>query len=487
MTPGSDSASRLPLLTERGILDCAKRLAESLPGVTPYFHTFRVHIVHHLERLVGVDDHISRMQPLRNVAAYPSLVESVLESLERCSLGDSFPARMQHWHELTRLAIISEPPSCDGILGRLRMPPGRTTEQQRAQIRAYAAEVAPLFRSAGLERIEAARRELCREAGLIEENKDILNLARLSLWRTDLDLRGRIGLAMHLRIMAEAIRRVAEDVFATELPEEDECGWGWAEAIRDFKKNVYGGHRILDDDSAARAFLERQGLDRSLKVRWYVEGATEFGFLDHVLGRIDRARIELVNLRGQVAQGSNNILTFRDNLRSDIALQIFSLVNIDNDRPDVDRAVRKAIADESFFGRVFRPALGGDFEFDNFELDELAEVLWRMAESNGAGEEVRTQLREAVQGAVNAGELMERASRAVPEYRFAKGADWGRELAVYFLEHYSKPDGSDRRVAEAVRYAWGIRQNQYAWTSAKYKVDPESGRMVERAPIPTVA
>jgi hypothetical protein len=306
---------RAPALTVRGVLDCAKNLGDAPAGATPFFHTFRVHIVHHLDRLLAIGDHIGRLVPLADVAAYASIVDQVIASLEHVSLGDSFFPRMRRWEDLTRLAIVSEPQTCERILGRLRVPPEDISEEegernpppeiasekQRKRIRAHAAAVEPLFRRAGLERIEAARHELCRAAQLIEPNKDLLNVARLGLRQTRLDLPGHFGMAMHLRVMAEAIRRVAEEVFETELPEEDECGLGWPEGIREFKRAVYGGHRILDDDSAARAFLKQQGLVRGLEVRWYVEGETEFGFVDHVLGLVGRAGIELVNLRGQVA------------------------------------------------------------------------------------------------------------------------------------------------------------------------------------------
>jgi hypothetical protein len=163
-------------------------------------------------------------------------------------------------------------------------------------------------------------------------------------------------------------------------------------------------------------------------------------------------------------------------------LEVFSLISVDHDRQDVDRALRTAISSDEFFGRVFRPSPGRDFEFENFEREELAEVLWRIAAKQGAGEEIRPRLLEAAREASNAGDLLKRANRAVPEYRFAKGEVWGRELADHFLEHMSKPDGSDRTIREALDYAYAIQRNQYGWTRREYRVDPETGAMVRRRP-----
>lgn len=162
-------------------------------------------------------------------------------------------------------------------------------------------------------------------------------------------------------------------------------------------------------------------------------------------------------------------------------LEIFSLVTIDNDVGEVAGAVRAAIARGQFFGRVFMPPAGQDFEFGNFMLDELADILSRIAEEQGAGEEVRDALRSALQGATTSTDLIQRAHQAAHEYRFNKGGIWGRALGVYFLENTAWPDGSPRPVQEAITCAYGIQHNQYAWTRSKYKVDPDSGRMVSRA------
>lgn len=371
------------------------------------------------------------------------------------------------------------------IFRRLRLIPGAGSleEQQgntEARIASYADDLARLFRQAGIDAVEAMRKEICRDEMLLDQNRDLHNLIRLTLPQTELRLRGNIGLAMCFRVMAEMIRRVAESTFACELPEEDECGLGWSEAIKNTKVTLFGNGRILDNDSATRAFLKQQGLDLGLKVRWYVEGYTESEFLDYTLEALGVSGIEIINLRGQVAQAKKNILGFRDSLRNDMRLEIFSLVTVDADLGEVRQAVRAAITQDEFFGRVFMPPSGQDFEFANFTLDELAEVLWQSAAEQGAEEAVRDQIYAAVQGAKSADELISRANAAQSKYRFKKGLSWGRALAVYASSRPTWPDGRRRPVGEAIEYALRIQNNQYAWTRNKYRVDPASGEMVPR-------
>jgi hypothetical protein len=426
------------------------------------------------------------MQPLWGADRYAPLAETVLNDIEQFSLTDGFSECIERWHDVTAVAILAEPVSAERMFGRLRMPPGRSVGDQRDRTRAYWNELSKLFHAVGLNRIEAARKEMCEEVLLMDPNKDFHNLIRLTVRRTGLDVRGDIGLAICVRVMAEAVRRAAEDAFQVELPEEDECGFGWGEAIRNFKQTTYGGTRVLDDDSVAKAFLKEYGLDLGLKVRWYVEGETECGFLEYVLRSLGTtglgtSGIEIRNLRGQVAQAKGLIPEFRDSLRNDIKLEIFSLVTVDADRGEIARAVRAAIDQGEFFGRVFMPPTGQDFEFGNFALDELAEVLWRIAAEQGVEEAVRDRICAAVQGATSGKEVINLANQAVqPGYRFNKGESWGRALAVYFLEKPAWPDGGPRPVREAIVYAYRVQDNQYAWTRNKYRVDPVSGKMVPR-------
>src|SRR5581483_128330 len=85
-----------------------------------------------------------------------------------------------------------------------------------------------------------------------------------------LNLEGGLGGAMLFRTMAEFLRRAIEKVFATQLPEEDE----WRDTA---KEKLFGSSRLFDGDrNAAHELLRQRGLGYGPRLRWYVEGQTEF-------------------------------------------------------------------------------------------------------------------------------------------------------------------------------------------------------------------
>jgi hypothetical protein len=207
--------------------------------------------------------------------------------------------------------------------------------------------------------------------------------------------------------MAEMIRRATEDALGMTLPEETEVRMPWRG-----KERLYGSSRILDGDTrAANEFMRWHQLDYGVRVRWYVEGDTEYGALSWVVEELGAGHIELINLRGQVAQ--RRVLAFRDNLCADLKKGTFSLISIDGDRPDFLRAVIKAAEADEICGEFFvsKP----DFEFHNFTLPELEEVLWSVASEGGATPRNRERLHRAIANAKSGDQLLHQAKSAVGE------------------------------------------------------------------------
>lgn len=67
---------------------------------------------------------------------------------------------------------------------------------------------------------------------------------------------------------AEVLRRSAEMVFETELPEEDQLGFGFG--MERVKKNRYGTQRLLESFDAKTRFIRDLGLDYTVRLRWLV-------------------------------------------------------------------------------------------------------------------------------------------------------------------------------------------------------------------------
>ena len=99
------------------------------------------------------------------------------------------------------------------------------------------------------------------------------------------------------------------------------------------KKRMYGANRLLDADRSVKdQFIRKIGLDYGVRLRWYVEGDTEYYALESILGQF--GAVELINLRGQVVASHGKGFSFRGDLRNDLKAKRYSFVSIDNDRSD---------------------------------------------------------------------------------------------------------------------------------------------------------
>ncbi len=272
---------------------------------------------------------------------------------------------------------------------------------------------------------------------------------------------------MLLRSMAEVLRRGAESIFAAPLPEEDEIGFG--RYFPGTKERLYGSERLLDGDRAvAEQFLRAHGLDYGVRVRWYVEGDTEFGALSSALERVHA--IDLVNLRGAVVEKGGKSVAFRDSLRADKRTRTFSMVSVDADRQDVVRLVNQADRNGEICGNVFfqQP----DFEFANFTLDELQEALLIMARKTGVPPAGCRKIRPLTRDTKSAGELWRALHKKLgAPAGFSKGAEWGRVLIELAYERPSAPppivlsDGR-RPMLEAINIALRSVISDYELTRA---------------------
>jgi hypothetical protein len=363
-----------------GWIDIAARKWFSESTVEPLFHPFRFYV---LERLAWVlPIHISLTQPLIARAKYPHLVNWWLENFENWSASPDAMTGVDHWNSIVTLAVATEPFTREVVSGTFRYPPSVGEPAQREMILQHWLDVEPYYQRLGQAELEEVRRAICISAELLDPHKDLHILLRLASSERRQRLRGRIGGAMHLLGMAETLRRATEEAFSEHLSEEDQLGFGWT--APDFKRRLYGTDRLLDGDrGASNEFLRQFRLDFGVQTRWYVEGQTEYAALDSVLGGDRPTGIELVNLRGHVAQKAGRGVAFRDSLRSDLKAGIFSMVSIDGDRSDFVQAVRKAAQDDEICGGFF--VTTPDFEFGNFTLHELEEILWEIASPGRGG------------------------------------------------------------------------------------------------------
>lgn len=460
---------------KKGWLSAAQGLKPLPKFVELRFHPFRYFVLFHLHRVLDLP--VSPLQPLIGAEFFPRLLERVLTAFNKWSQTEEFRSRITEWNEISAIAVASEPCEYVGIFGSLSIPVYLSTEEQLRKIEEYRNALVPVFESIGLDNIKAKIQELCISGQRLDPNRDIQTMLRLARKKTLLTLEGRLGGALVLRTMAEMLRRFSERTWSVSLPEEDELGFGWFPP--DLKQRLYGAKRLLDGSrNAVSEFMRRFQLDFGTRLRWYVEGQTEFGALNTIFGKFSRSEVEVINLRGKVVQKDH--VAFRDSLRSDVKSQIFSFVSVDGDRADVIRVLRRAAEDDEICGRFFISY--PDFEMANFELYELEEILWDWAAENGASQSDRGVLHSALKGVTTGSMLLSRAKKALQALSSVdKGEAWGEALVKYALNHPTWKTGVYRPFLEAVQVASRVGSFNYQSTRRDLRVDPRTGELVPRS------
>jgi hypothetical protein len=488
-----------------GWVGCATDLEGLDREVRLRFHPFRFYVVqyvlHPVDRFPPPRPNIAPIGTFTtaDVNAYKNAVGGHLENFNEYSRSPAFRGSVDYLNDVAALAVATEPCVFWRMFGRRRLRAlypnelGISVEEFRnlsederidkgwevyeSRVTEQVAELADYYRQAGLERLLKVHQALCIDAERLNRDKDVLTLLRLVRGRRPLEIRDQVGAGLLVRIMAEMVRRFSEEVFGTQIPEEDERGVGFTPA--NMKKDRYGSNRVLDGErSVANAFVRGFGLDYGVRVRWYVEGYTEWGALGAVFGRFGGTGVELHNLRARVV--SKGRAGFESNLQTDLEVKVFSFVMVDRDRKDYVDTVRKAAEEDRICGRFFIQE--PDFEFANFTKEELEQILWEYAEEHGALPEEREQLHEAVRHASSGRELEKEAKRVLTE-RFRdlrRNQDWGERLMNFAWGNPERPDGEMRPVIAAIWAAQHGLQANFDYERANFRVDPETGDIVER-------
>ena len=448
------------------------------------FHPFRYYVLNNIDRVLSL--HSSRMQMLYQ-DGYQRVLDICLSMFNKWAHSSEFVPRINTWNDIASLAIVTEPCTYERIFRSIHfsladvdsMDTG--AEQIHQQIIEYWKEdVFGLYQRIGKERLEEIRQELCVATQMLDSNRWVHTLLCLGKGNLRIELKDHLGGALVLRTMAEMIRRATEKAFDVLLREEDELGLGWMpEGV---KAKVYGSNRLLDgDENVAREFMRQFELHYGLRLRFYVEGATEWAALHSFFQRIGARYIDVINLRGEVAQKGGRGVTFRENLRSDINMHVFSMVLIDDDRSDFVSAVKKAAKDDEICGCFFISKK--DFEFANFDLSELEEVLWRIASEDSENipvDEDQQKLHDAIKNAQNAEELIKQARRSLPQLaHLYKGELWGEKLIEFAWENPLR-QGKERQVIKAIQIAVTTRTSSYEGTRRGYRVDESTGQLIKR-------
>jgi gamma-glutamylcyclotransferase len=467
--------------------DCVKRIdglgnvIEDL-GTLPddvylMFHPFRYYVLYRIEqelipRLYG-------FQILRSVTSYQKTVERFLTSFNEETADEHFRARVRGWNEIVSLAVAVEPFTYNRLFGYYKVPVTYENNEEGfyTALRKQYEDCKALLLNIGLDGVMDVLNELCREAERLEPKDDIRRLVRLTKRYRIERIKGKLGGSVYLLTMAEMIRRAAERVFETELPEEDELGLGGGSETADYKEYFYGSPRLLDSHEAKSTFIQRLNLDYTVRLRWYVEGDTELYALQSELTGDEN--IEIINLRGEVVAGKGKGLSFRENLLNDIRRSVYSFVYLDGDVDNNRRVLLRAVENREMFGMFFisKP----DFEFGNFNSDELAGILWEMASEKGALPEEKENFLKLTCAAESGKQLFDNANKALPDLRLDKGKTWGERLLNFAKENsYLQRDGvkKTRPIIEGIMLARHTVECGYYLSREECRVDANTGTIV---------
>lgn len=451
---------------------------EGIPnGAYLMFHPFRYYVLHRIEQ--ELIPRISSFQILRSSTGFQKVVERFIESFKKKTADECFRAQIRRWNEIVSLAVAVEPFTHSKLFGYYKVPVtyNENEEDFYAALRKQYEDCKELLIHIGLDGVKEILSELCRGAGRLEPNNDIRRLIRLTKRYRIEEVKGKLGGSVYLLTMAEMIRRAAERVYELELPEEDELGYGGGSETADYKEDFYGSRRLLDSHEAISRFIQALNLDYTVRLRWYVEGDTELNALQSELG--GEENIEIINLRGEVVAGKGKGLSFKENLLNDMRRFVYSFVSLDGDVDNNRRVLLKAVERREMFGMFFisKP----DFEFDNFNSEELAEILWEMALEKGASPEEKENFLKLTSAAKNAKQLFDNAGRALPNLRLDKGKAWGERLLNFANENpYLQRDGQQRTrpIIDAIDSTHHAVGCDYSLSREEGRVDKDTGRIV---------
>lgn len=420
------------LRRSNGLGNVVEDLGDLPAGAYLAFHPFRYYVVYRIEQ--ELIPRVSSFQILRSTSGCRNAVERFMAGFEEKTASDKFQARVRRWNEITSLAVAVEPFTFNRVFGYFKTPHTdfKKEEEFYSELRTQYEDCKRLLLEIGLDDVKGILSELCKEAAALEPNDDMRRLLRLTKRYRIERVKGKLGGSVYLLTMAEMIRRAAERVFEIELPEEDESARGWGEETADLKEHEYGSRRLMDSHDAKSNFLRDLNLDYSVRLRWYVEGDTEFNALRSELG--GHEAIEVINLRGKVNAGIGKGLSFSENLENDMRRSVYSFISLDGDVEDNRRVLDKAIQRREMFGMAFISE--PDFEFQNFNSDELARILWEMALKEGAPAEEEERFLKLVATAKNGKELTKYERQALPNFQsLAKGKMWGERLLRFAIDN----------------------------------------------------
>lgn len=444
-------------------------------GAEPLFHPYRLFVLRHLAHVAQLS--IGRIQLYQNPSAFPQLIEMVIKSVRRATAGEETARRIARLNDIATIGALLEPL----VVHRIAHP----NDDAIPPMLSHWGHIEDALRALGEKEAQEIHQRLCIEGQLLDENRTVQTLLRLTLRRRErsqLHLRGMLDAALEMRLFAEAWRRACEATFKVKWREEDELGFG--ETPADLKKQLFDVPRLLDaDDAAVADFTRLHFVDARPTVRVYCEGETEVGFTRAFFDRFGVTGVAVLPLRGHLGDRRN----LNDVIEQNDGEAVFTFLILDGDVKENVDAVRRAAGRDAFAGGFLMNA--PDLELANFALEELSEVAVRMAVGDEA--KVATLCSQIVAaGPFASAKDFERTTRKLLQANgglsFKKGVEWGEALLRWAAVH-AHPNGGQRPLVGFLARAARAPRTLYARHKKLFQLDATTGMNIERTAASTAS
>jgi len=397
------------------------------------FHPYRCYTLLHISRELTIAT-TTAMQYFLGSDGFQKISKFDTEYLELLFSKEETMNRFQYWNSVSLFSALLEPSVHSYIYKKISVT-HFTIEKTEKKLDELYSITKNILLQMGIEKVTYFRDEVCHDADVLDKNRYLHLVIRLMDRQDRQKIKGKIAGAVLLKEMTETFRRHLEKVFKIQMPEEEECGH--ATINLEYKKESIGSTRLLDGDRAvANQFLRRLGLDYGVRVNVYVEGDTEFHAINSYFSHTNH--VSIINLKGSFVERRGKGLAFRESLNNDLKSKLFSIIVLDSDVSDNCRVTKEAAKNKEIVGRFFISE--PDFEFGNFSINELIDIVNGLAAKNKIILKKSLVLNKEIL-AVNSGKELQ--SIISKEYSFEmgkliKGKLWGQALSDYAVENHIK-------------------------------------------------
>ncbi|TMO29664.1 hypothetical protein CWC28_05715 [Pseudoalteromonas sp. S4492] len=384
---------------------------------------------------------------------------------------EAIKKRVNEYDLISSLAIILEPLYWPCITSQKSFSTFYDETKFDNLVNSYQKDVHNLLKKLDVEFWSKAHTELRCIAAKLDGNENLYVLLRLSPWEKRKKLKSHIAAALWIRHIAEVIRLGFESIHKVEWPEEDIAFSQWTSEARE---RAYGSIFPIKDSAKSKPHLAFEfGLHTGSIVRWYLEGETEYFAANHMLPGASNVGIELINLKGAVGkEKANAALRLSDNLKQDRKLRRLSFITFDTDVRPVVKAINQQLTKNVIVGYV--NANNPDFEFGNFTLNELIEVVCQLEIEN---DNDVSRIKEEDWSEVKTGKAFEAKYKSFSyvSNNVLKGPKWGVALAKYMLEKpYIAETQKIRPFYETFRNSLIALRVKYEYQERYFRIEPDT-------------